>query len=380
MNNLPFDIVLDEQFTRGTFVEIHIADIHFGAMEPELQYRILQEQFIQRIQDIRFDIISINGDLYDRKFLASEPAVRYANQFIADLVRLCELNGATLMILEGTETHDAFQLRSLYHYLKEPTIDFRIVETASFQYVKGKTILCLPEEYGKGEDYYKSLLNSRDYDACYMHGTFAGAIYNKNVENLDAPREPVFDINNFWRCTGPIIAGHVHTAQCLKGHFYYCGSPYRWQFGEEQPKGFFVLLQNLTTGMYYNHFEQITSFRYDTVDLDSILLTDPDKVVKYIDTLRGEGIDHLRIKIRKYSDIVPLLKQHYRENKFIKIDDKSKNEVALQATQDVLDKYKGLEFLYDPKLSEYQKFIMYVNHFEGEGFITLDELMELLKE
>lgn len=374
----PFYI--QDEMLRGTFLEAHIADLHFGAMDPKIQYEILKEQFISKIENLPLSIISVNGDLYDHRFLANQDAITYANMFIADLVKICELKGATLIILHGTESHDAYQLSSLYHYLYSGNVDIRIVEKACFQYVKGKTILCLPEEYGKGEKYYKDLLMSRHYDACYMHGTFVGGIYGKNKEDLDSTREPVFSIENFARCEGPIIAGHVHVAQCIKSHMYYCGSPYRWKFGEEQPKGFFVLLHNLDTKEYYNHFEQITSFRYDTIDLDSILLSDPNEVVKYIDNLKVQGIDHLKIKVRKYTEVVPLIKEHYRNKNWIKIEDNVKQDEIMKVNDEVLQKYADMEFLTDPSLSEYQKFVMYVNHFEGEGFVTLEELMDILNE
>ena len=71
---------------RGTFVEAHIADIHFGALDPSVQYKILQEQFISKIRDLPLDIISINGDLFDKKFMANSDVITYATGFIADLV------------------------------------------------------------------------------------------------------------------------------------------------------------------------------------------------------------------------------------------------------------------------------------------------------
>ena len=40
----------------------HIADLHFGAMNPKLQYEILSEQFIDRIKYLPLDVVSINGE------------------------------------------------------------------------------------------------------------------------------------------------------------------------------------------------------------------------------------------------------------------------------------------------------------------------------
>ena len=91
----------------GAVVEVHIADIHFGAVDPEKEYQILVEQFIKPISNLKFDILSIDGDLFDKKFLASSPAIDYANRFIMDCVSLCEMYDATMIVLAGTKSHDA---------------------------------------------------------------------------------------------------------------------------------------------------------------------------------------------------------------------------------------------------------------------------------
>ena len=57
-----------ESVKNKSFVtEVHIADIHFGSIDPAKQYNILNEQFLQRIAQIDFDILSIDGDIFDKK-------------------------------------------------------------------------------------------------------------------------------------------------------------------------------------------------------------------------------------------------------------------------------------------------------------------------
>ena len=47
---------------RGSLIEIHIADLHFGAFDPKKQYEFLMEQFYSVINQIpSIDIISIDG-------------------------------------------------------------------------------------------------------------------------------------------------------------------------------------------------------------------------------------------------------------------------------------------------------------------------------
>lgn len=58
--------------------------------------------------------------------------------------------------------------------------------------------------------------------------------------------------------------------------------PYRWAFGEEEDKGFLILLHNMDTREYYMHFEVITSHRYDTVNLDDMIMEDPKNIIEYV--------------------------------------------------------------------------------------------------
>ena len=53
---------LDDVYKRGTLISIHIADLHFGVKQisPKTEYDILDEQFFPIIENIYFDILSIN--------------------------------------------------------------------------------------------------------------------------------------------------------------------------------------------------------------------------------------------------------------------------------------------------------------------------------
>ena len=88
--------------SRGTLTEIHIADIHFGAIDPKLQYNILKEQFIDKIVNVPFDILSINGDLFDHKFMSNSDVIMYACLFINNLVEICKNKNATFVMIAGT--------------------------------------------------------------------------------------------------------------------------------------------------------------------------------------------------------------------------------------------------------------------------------------
>lgn len=370
---------------RGTIIEIHTADLHFGALNPKVQYQILVEQLLNKVRNINFDIFSINGDIFDRKYMSNSDAVRYAIEFVNDVVNLCRQKGATLFIIAGTESHDANQLKLFYHYLTDNTVDVRIVEDARFEYAKNAKILCIPELYNKGKQYYENLLKTQTYDTVFMHGTYKGSIFQTNPKGLDSDREVTFKLEDFNLCSGPIISGHVHVQGCFDKYVYYCGSPYRWQFGEEQPKGFLIVCHNLDTQEHYTHFEEIQSFRYDTVNLDYMLMDDPKNVIKYVNNLKSQGIDHIRLEFTKVNDTnlanFNIINNYFRSNNNVKIKSSySETQKIIEKNSEELDQYSDYDYVLNPNLNPAEVFCRYVNQQKGFEYITIDKLLEILNE
>lgn len=367
------------------FIEAHIADLHFGAFDPNRQYQLLKEQFIQKLQDIPFlDIISLNGDIFHHKFMANSDAISVACYFVSDLIEICYQKNATLIITSGTYSHDADQIKLFYPIASQAMtrgVDIRIAEEVKFEYVKGKKILLIPELYGKGKQYYESFLYSEPYDSCYMHGTYAGSIFGKTTPDLDSEREPVFCIKDFAFCTGPIISGHVHTPGCFDKHFYYCGSPYRWQFGEEEDKGFIMLLHDIKSHSYTIHYEPIISDKYITLNLDSMMNDDPQKIITYINqVLKEEDIKYIRLVFTPIDEKnLLMLNEYYRNNRNVTFLNKGKNDDIVQNMIEVENKYGQYQYLFDKNMTPEEKLTRYINQTKGSTFITVQGLVEILK-
>ena len=92
------------------------------------------------------DIVSINGDIFDRKLLANSDAVMYAMYFVQNLVNICIRKNATIILISGTASHDADQLKLFTPFIRSG-VDIRIIFETQFIFVKGKKILCIPEMY-----------------------------------------------------------------------------------------------------------------------------------------------------------------------------------------------------------------------------------------
>lgn len=377
------DIVKQVKF-QNLFVEAHIADLHFGVIDPSVEYNILKEQFLDHIFNMRtLDIICIEGDIFDHKFMASSEVIVYVNMFIQDLVNICKIKNATLILIAGTNSHDSDQLKLFYHLSMLNDVDVRVVTEVKFIFVKGKKILCIPELYNKGEEYYNSfLVYGGLYDACYMHGCFKGAIYGKNERDLNSSREPVFDISDFGSCTGPIISGHNHIRSVYNEDFYYCGSPIRWTFGDEKSKGFLILIHDINTKHYHIHFEPIMSFRYDTINLDFIMKSDPNTIIQYIDQIKKNGIDKLKIVFTiNDADKIALLKSYYRNIKDIIIETNFEKNKIEERLNKMADLYKNeYSYLFDNNLSYEDKLVRYMNSKDPSVYWTVDSFQSFMKE
>ena len=142
-------------------------------------------------------------------------------------------------------------------------------------------------------------------------------------------------------CRGPIISGHNHVHSVYKEDFYYTGSPIRWKFGEEEEKGYIILLHMPQTRQYQIHFEPIQSFRYDTVVLDKMLNDDPRHIIDYINSLKQQGIDYIRIKFTK-NDVnkINILRNYFHTRSDIKIETDFEQERLQKKIDQLENKYQ----------------------------------------
>lgn len=380
------NINLEYTTKRGISMQAHISDLHFGKIDPKVEFNILKEQFIDRIKDLPLDCISIDGDFFDRLFMSNTDTTLYANLFFKELYNVCKNNAkrgihTVLILILGTKNHDADQLRLFYPYLEDKEVDLRIVETIQFQYINGCRVLCIPELYNVTDDEYsKVLYESGVYDMVFMHGSIEGAIYDNKMGE-----SKIFSPSDFSCCMGPVVAGHVHTGPAVHGFCYYNGSPIRWNFGEEETKGFQLVLYDMDTRYYYIHKEPVHSFRYDTISIDDIIMTDPQKVISYINDLREkEGIDYIRLKcVSNYDtqDALNIIKEYYRTDKTVKFKfDKEMSPDEKSFDQQTVEMYDKYSYLFDKSMSTYEIFARFINDNQSDIIVTADDIIDALKE
>lgn len=366
---------------RGLFIAAHIADLHFAAFDPKEQYEILREQFLPVIDQLpKLDVISIDGDIYEHKLMGNSDGLYYASTFVNDIVNIAMRHGSTVLLIHGTGSHDADQLKNFYHYMNTKNVDVRVITRMQFEIVKGAKILCIPELYNVPEEEYDKFLHySGYYDEAFLHGMFQGAVAGQTE---DGSRK-LFKPRDFDMCQGFMVGGHVHKPGCHSGYFYYTGCPYRWKFGEEEAKGFLITVHDLDTQQHYVHFNEIISSSYATITLDQIQQSNPKELIEYINGLRQQrGIDYLKIKMNapiSGADKV-IINNYYRNSKyttveFLNMEEQKRKEMAEEHKFD-----ENMGFIFNDKLTDMEKFVRFVNLSEGCEFITVDKLMDILKE
>ena len=379
MEPVEYKFDIQRRNTRGVLSMVHLCDLHFGVIDPKEEYTILEEQILNKIEKMQIlDIISINGDLFHRKYMSNTAPVLYASLFMSKIREIAIKKNATVILIAGTREHDAGQLQLFYHYLNDPEFDIRIVETIQFEYVKGAKILCIPELYNVEENIYKNFLwDSGPYDLCFMHGTIKGAVYGDN-----SGQSRLFTINDFGNCLGPIISGHVHVAGCFEKYFYYGGSPIRWKFGEEEEKGFLIVLYDMDTRYHYTHMIPVYSFRYDTINIDDLIANDPKDIIEYINNLKEkENIDYIRIEFGEDfpRDNIELLKAYYQTNGKIKMKMTRSKQIS-QENNFNTQLYDQYSYMFDKNLSPYDILARYINEQENSVIVTGDQIKELVED
>jgi len=362
---------------------ISIADIHFGAVDPKFEYETLSRDFTNRIadQNLQFNILAICGDLFDSKMMSNNPAISYAMRFVDDLVNICTAKNATLILLEGTQSHDAGQLSLFYHYVHNHPVDIRIVENMRFEDAQGMRVLCIPEKYDIPVDEYKRIFyESRGYDLCILHGTYRGSFHGTEIATLQTNRAPIFGMNNFEACAGPILMGHYHIPGCYDEYAYYHGSALRYQFGQEEEKGFLVTAYNEFTRWHYTELIPIRSHSYTTININNILNDDPKQIIEYIKRIKEEqNIDYIRVQYNNANENMTIVRNYFRNSGNVKLDELRKKDQQMQMIdQEILERNQQYSYIIDDKIDPMEKLIMYINDSEGYEYITSEELIKLL--
>lgn len=377
---------------KSAYIIICIADIHFGAIDSsERLYEQLKDVFFKFIDDLPLlHMVVINGDYFDHNLSSfNSKHVKYSLKFMRNLIKRAKKKKFKIRVIQGTESHECFQLQNFYDYETEDDLDFRIIEKVEDEKIfPNLNTLYIPEEYMKDKkQYYQKYFQKKDnYDLVFGHGLFEEISYIPNNGEIQLSKAPVFNCSEIEKiCKGPAIFGHIHTPTLIGDRVYYTGSFSRFTQGEEGPKGFNLIAYVPETSDYIiKYIENPLADKYITIDYTNEIETEDD-VKKLIDDIirfkQFNNIYKLRIQINdigKSTDKIAILKEYFAPNKYITLDidsiSKKKTKEQEQRYQTIRSEYG---FIFDRAEKDEEKIQKYIKNKTNE-IIDVDRIAKFI--
>ena len=368
-----------------------VGDIHFGYYPPELLYKEFQ-LILHTIEDNAIDCVVIAGDYYDTKLSMASAHSVYSVKAFSDLIKSCEEKGIKVRQIKGTNSHDPEnQLKNLAQIANSSRCDYKLILTVDEEEIfPGMNVLYIPEEYMEdSKEYYKEYFNKK-YQLVFGHGMFEETNFSTK-RHTGMKKYPVFNSKEMEDiCEGPIVFGHIHTAQRIRDRIQYTGSLVRSRFGEEEAKGFYIVdFDNETKETGFEFIENELTMKYDTIEVNSdnhvFSLMVNEQINYFKNLVKNYCRDYLRIKIYTPEDMLNSttfvdnmnvvfndmknVKLQIIDNSKLKLDKQLKEKVGL-----LMDKYN---FIFDKSVGYDEKIQEYIKLKTGKE-INLDRIRSMI--
>ena len=309
-----------------------LADMHVGAIPIEKLYEQFYNQVITKNEIKEVDFIIVCGDWFDHKLFLSDKESFYSYKMIQDMI-LVSKKECKIRFVYGTESHECDQY-DIINSMEEK--DIKVIKEVCDEWLYDDLhILYLPEEHVQDKaSYYKDYFKENEYDYVFGHGIIRETMKMAALANEQSTskrrRVPVFSSGELRHiCKGQVYFGHYHIHTCMEDVFY-VGSFTRWQFGEEEAKGYYLITKE--KDKYKNQFienmeaEIYTTIRYGynspvfkSVDSMEGKLRDIDKIVD------NHMLDHVRFQFNIPQEcenpefIMNYIKERYKFKDRVKI-------------------------------------------------------------
>jgi len=242
--------------TVGTNKPLRIAclsDIHLGHKNTPTEYILtnLRKSLTQNILIRELDIIILAGDIFDTLLYLPDFHIGEIQIWIAEFLHQCVKYDICLRIVEGTPSHDRKQAKQfiILNRLLNINADVIYHDSLTIEYLAKHDlhILYVPDEWRSNtmqtqlevtELLYKHQLTQVDY--AVMHGMFE----HQGIGNIPMPihnSEYYLSIVKKY-----IFIGHIHLMSTYQ-RILVQGSFDRLAHGEEEPKGFWLVIANRNT-------------------------------------------------------------------------------------------------------------------------------------
>ena len=103
-------------------------------------------------------------------------------------------------------------------------------------------------------------------------------------------------------------------------------------------------------------------------------------MIKYINDLKSQGIDNIRVEFTIENSNIELVKEYYRTCSNVVIKDLLKSRQLDLKKKEFESRFSQYSYVLDKNLSEYEILSRYINQNMGYKYITADEIIDLLKD
>lgn len=354
-----------------------IADIHWGAMNSEILYNNLS-LVLDTIKNNSIDLVVVLGDYFDYKLALNSKQALFAIHWMDELINTCKAsNVKKIRILKGTHEHDNNQLEVFSKYDNGDGY-FRLFNVNTIEEtLPGLKCLYASDENIYTKDYhtiYKDNLNSF-LDVGFFHGNFDFAMpsmicekyLNNEICNI------LFQYDIFSKIIrGPLVAGHWHVSM-QHDRALYCGSFDRWKYGEEDPKGFYIIDYDTDDYSYSLNFIENKNARiykelsYNlSVDTESSFYTN---IIEEVANKYNLTDEHIKLVFYNYSndlsvsEYIDSIRRHFINIPNVKIVEKT-DKISKQKKEEIKSKEIDLKqeyaFIFDKSLSISEKIQNYI--------------------
>lgn len=312
-----------------------ISDVHLGHNRTPTKHIVgnLYRAFPNNEQTRALDVICIVGDLFDQLLTAPDPNLGVIITWMGSFLKQCKKNDTSIILLEGTPSHDWAQNRLMVdiNTTGEIGADLHYVDTLSILELRGYTFLCVPDEWRPNpDDTWKDVCQQlqahglSQVDVSLVHGAF-------KYQLPEIAKAPTHDPERYESITRYVAdIGHVHK-HSQHGRILSNGSFDRLAHGEEEPKGHWRVRLYRPDRFEARFVENTDAMIYRTVDCRGLTLEDALQALSFLDT----QTTRCYVRIAAHTDDAIItnlseLKNTYPEVEFSNsVDDKTRVQTKL---------------------------------------------------
>lgn len=282
------------------------------------------------------NILFIVGDVFDRGLPVNHRDVPFIVSWIRRLLARCARTDTTVVVLEGTPSHDRLQshLFVAINDAAEPEdrCELRYVKEVSIEYIEKYDIhlLCIPDEKNTSDEVtYKQVCEMMEARA--LEKVDFGLVHGFFEFQVPVGRHSRFhDSESYLKLVRYLtFVGHDHEFR-REGRIIIQGSPDRQRHGMETPKGFVHAVVNRDGNFTATFQVNEHAMDFKTLTIDEDVDRANAQVMDTCDSLRPHN--HLRIAARRGHPVLAALESYQSKYPFIHFSKKVLDEDEVDTT------------------------------------------------